>query len=134
MNRFLKYGLMIAAVGVLSCPVTSYAQDGATGPSGERVEQFKQRFQERWNQAYEGASDEQKAKMDAKREQWQGMSQDERRAAFRERRQQNDRGKPGPGVRPFDNDPGFGRGAPGRGFREGGPVRGPSVAPRFRNR
>lgn len=133
MSQLIKLGLMAVTVGVFSFPLTTYAQENAVDPGAERTRQFKQRFQERWNRAYEGASDEQKAQMDARREQWQGMSQDERRAAFRERRQQNDRGKPGPGVRPFDNDPGFGRGAPGRGLREGGPLKGPSVAPRFRN-
>jgi hypothetical protein len=108
---------MLLAVGALSLPVASFAEEAETKPSGEWIDQFKQRSQDRREQVYENASDEQKAEIDANREQWQGMSQDERRTAYRDNRLQYDRGRPGPGVRPFDYDPGFGRGRPGPGWR-----------------
>ena len=117
MNRAIQSVVMLLAVGALSLPVASFAEEAETNPGGEWIDQFKQRSQDRREQIYENASDEQKAEIDANREQWQGMSQDERRTAYRDNRLQYDRGRPGPGVRPFDYDPGFGRGRPGPGWR-----------------
>lgn len=117
MNRAIRSAIMFVTVGALSFPVASFAEETETGPNREWIDQFKQRSQDRREQVYENASDEQKAEIDAKREQWQGMSQDERRTAYRDHRLQYDRGRPGPGIRPFDRDPGYGRGAPGPGVR-----------------
>jgi hypothetical protein len=117
MNRAIQSVAMLLTIGALSLPVASFAEEAVANPGGEWIDQFKQRTQDRREQIYENASDEQKAGIDARREQWQGMSQDERRTAYRDNRLQHDRGRPGPGVRPFDYDPGVGRGRPGRGWR-----------------
>lgn len=77
------YGLIATAVFTMGLmPQTSYAEDAPLAPveNGYDVdrEALKERFMQRWDALYENASDEQREKMDAKRAEFEALSDEEK--------------------------------------------------------
>lgn len=73
----------------------------------EQYEKMRERFEERWNEKYENASDERKAKMDKRRAEFEALSEEEKRErmkSFLEKRKKHKGKKHKKGKKKMDCD------------------------------
>lgn len=85
--KFRHYYMALAVfIAGAALPTVTFAEDVPAAErelTDEQREKARAHFEERWNERYENASDEEKAKMDERRKEFEGLSDEEKREKLR---------------------------------------------------